>query len=69
MLKTGTQKSVGESPSDPTHKRLRCLDLSSDKFRHEIFRFRARRNKNYEAYTLYMLNNFCEVVAEIWKLQ
>ncbi|MEK7075128.1 MAG: hypothetical protein AAB968_05170, partial [Patescibacteria group bacterium] len=26
-------------------------------------------SKNYEAYTAYMLNNFCEVAAEIWKLQ
>ena len=31
-----------------------------------MFRFRARRSKNYETYTAYMLNNFCKVVAEIW---
>ena len=34
------------------------LDLSPNNFRYEIFRFRARRSKNYEAYTAYMLNNF-----------
>jgi len=45
------------------------IDLLRKDFRSEIFRFRARRSKNYEAYTPYMLNNFCEVVAEIWKLQ
>ena len=45
------------------------IDLSPYNFRSEIFRFRARRSKNYEAYTLYMLNNFYEVAAEIWKLQ
>ncbi|MDP3996161.1 MAG: hypothetical protein Q8P86_00510, partial [bacterium] len=31
------------------------------------FQFRARRSKNYEAYTEYLLNNFCEAVAEIEK--
>ena len=45
------------------------LDLLRKYLRSEIFRFRARRSKNYEAYTAYMLNNFCEVAAEIWKLQ
>ncbi|MDZ4285735.1 MAG: hypothetical protein U1A23_02295, partial [Candidatus Sungbacteria bacterium] len=30
---------------------------------------RLRRSKNYEAYTAYMLNNFSEAAAEIWKLQ
>ena len=45
------------------------IDLSPNNFRHEIFRFRARRSKNYEAYTVYMLNNFYEVAAEIWKSQ
>src|SRR3989344_3676971 len=44
-------------------------DLSPYNFRYEIFRFRARRRKNYEAYTVYMLNNFFKVVAEICKLQ
>ena len=32
-------------------------------------KFLARRSKNYEAYTVYMLNNFCKAVAEIWTLQ
>src|SRR3989344_914363 len=45
------------------------LDLLRKDFRSEIVRFRARRRKNYEAYTAYMLNNFFKVVAEIWKLQ
>ena len=45
------------------------LDLLINYFRHEIFRFRARRRKNYEAYTAYMLNNFYEVGAEIWESQ
>ncbi len=45
------------------------VDLSAYNFRSEISKFRARRSKNYEAYTAYMLNNFCEVGAEIWKLQ
>ena len=45
------------------------LDLLINYFRHEIFRFRARRRKNYEAYTAYMLNNFSEVGAEIWESQ
>ncbi|MDP3996173.1 MAG: ComEC/Rec2 family competence protein, partial [bacterium] len=31
------------------------------------FQFRARRSKNYEAYTEYLLNNFCKDVAEIEK--
>ncbi|MDP2593052.1 MAG: hypothetical protein Q8P52_00155, partial [bacterium] len=31
------------------------------------FQFRARRSKNYEAYTAYLLNNFCKAVAEIEK--
>ena len=44
-------------------------DLLRKDFRSEIVRFRARRRKNYEAYTAYMLNNFFKVVAEIWKLQ
>ena len=44
-------------------------DLLRKDFRSEIVRFRARRRKNYEAYTVYMLNNFFKVVAEIWKLQ
>jgi len=44
---------------------MHILDLSPYNFRHEIFRFRARRSKNYEAYTEYMLNNFYEVGAEI----
>ena len=30
----------------------------------EIVRFRARRRKNYEAYTVYMLNNFFKVVGQ-----
>ena len=34
------------------------VDLLRKDFRSEIFRFRARRRKNYEAYTPYMLNNF-----------
>src|SRR3990167_8489999 len=44
-------------------------DLLRKDFRSEIVIFRARRRKNYEAYTAYMLNNFFKVVAEIWKLQ
>jgi len=34
-------------------------------FRDEIFRFRVRRRKNFEAYTAYMLKNFYKAVAEI----
>ena len=45
------------------------IDLLRNYFRYEMFRFRARRSKNYEAYTVYMLNNFCKVVAEMWKSQ
>ncbi|MDP3996583.1 MAG: hypothetical protein Q8P86_02725, partial [bacterium] len=37
------------------------------RFRWISFQFRARRSKNYEAYTEYLLNNFCEAVAEIEK--
>ena len=48
---------------------INLLDLSPYNFRYEIPRFRARRSKNYEAYTVYMLNNFYEVVAEILELQ
>ena len=58
-------------------------DLLRKDFRSEIVRFRARRRKNYEAYTAYMLSNFCKAVgqtrgvpvlagrpvSEIWKLQ
>lgn len=29
-------------------------------FVYVIFRFRARRSKDYEAYTAYMVNNICE---------
>ncbi|MDP3996189.1 MAG: hypothetical protein Q8P86_00655 [bacterium] len=35
------------------------------RFRCISFQFRARRSKNYEAYTEYLLNNFCKDVAEI----
>ncbi len=45
--------------------RNNTLDLSPNNFRDEISRFLARRRKNYEAYTAYMLNNFSEVAAEI----
>ena len=59
------------------------LDLLRKDFRSEMFRFRRRgvplkrehlasvlrRSKNYEAYTVYMLNNFCKAVVEIWRLQ
>jgi hypothetical protein len=45
------------------------IDLLRKDFRSEIIRFRVRRSKNYEAYTAYMLNNFCKAVAEIRKLQ
>ena len=41
------------------------LDLPPYNVRYEIPRFQARRSKNYEAYTVYMLNNFYKVVAEI----
>src|SRR3989344_286788 len=51
-----------------THFKFK-IDLLRKDFRSEIIRFRARRRKNYEAYTAYMLNNFFKVVAEIWKLQ
>ncbi|MDP3996731.1 MAG: hypothetical protein Q8P86_03505 [bacterium] len=37
------------------------------RFRWISFQFRARRSKNYEAYTEYLLNNFCKAVAEIEK--
>ena len=37
------------------------IDLLRKDFRSEIFRFRARRSKNYEAYTAYMLSNFYKV--------
>ncbi|MDP3996541.1 MAG: hypothetical protein Q8P86_02515 [bacterium] len=37
------------------------------RFRCISFQFRARRSKNYEAYTEYLLNNFCKDVAEIEK--
>ncbi|MDP3996114.1 MAG: hypothetical protein Q8P86_00255, partial [bacterium] len=37
------------------------------RFRWISFQFRARRSKNYEAYTEYLLNNFCKDVAEIEK--
>ena len=48
----------------------RCiLDLLRNYFRHEISKFEARRSKNYEAYTPYMLNNFCKAVAQIWESQ
>ena len=43
----------------------RVLDLSPNNFRNEIVRFRARRNKNYEAYTVYLPNNFYKVAAEM----
>lgn len=45
------------------------LDLLRNYFRSEIFRFRLRRSKNFEAYMAYMLKNFCKAVAEIWELQ
>ena len=45
------------------------IDLLINYFRHEISGFRARRRKNYEAYTVYMLNNVSEVGAEIWESQ
>ena len=45
------------------------IDLLINYFRYEISRFLARRSKNYEAYTAYMLNNFYEVGAEIWESQ
>jgi len=51
----------------------RALQVSAAKggllIRSEIIRFRARRRKNYEAYTAYTVNNLFKVVAEIWKLQ
>lgn len=34
-------------------------------FRSEIFRFLARRSKNFEAYTAYMLRNFYKAIAKI----
>ncbi|MDP3996436.1 MAG: hypothetical protein Q8P86_01930 [bacterium] len=37
------------------------------RFRWISFQFRARRSKNYEAYTAYLLSNFCKDVAEIEK--
>ena len=46
------------------------LDLLRNYFRNEMFRFRARRSKNYEVYTAYTLNNFSESLqSEIRKLQ
>ena len=44
-------------------------DLLHNYSRNEIFRFRARRRKNSEAYIEYTLKNFSKVVAEIWKSQ
>ncbi|MDP2593586.1 MAG: hypothetical protein Q8P52_02995, partial [bacterium] len=37
------------------------------RFRWISFQFRARRSKNYETYTEYLLSNFCKAVAEIEK--
>src|SRR3989338_1214084 len=39
------------------------------RFRSEMFRFRARRSENFEAYTEYLLRNFRKAAAEIWTLQ
>ena len=50
-------------------RRILMLDLLRNYFRHEISKFEARRSKNYEAYTAYMLNNFCKAVAQIWESQ
>jgi len=48
---------------------FKIKDLRRKDFRGEIIRFRARRRKNYEADTAYMVNNLFKVVAEIWQLQ
>ena len=45
------------------------LDLLRNYVRYEIFKFGLRRSKNYEAYTAYMLNNFCKAAAQIWESQ
>ncbi|MDP2593064.1 MAG: hypothetical protein Q8P52_00225 [bacterium] len=37
------------------------------RFRWISYQFRARRSKNYEAYSEYLLNNFYKAVAEIEK--
>ncbi|MDP2593211.1 MAG: hypothetical protein Q8P52_00985 [bacterium] len=37
------------------------------RFRWISFQFRARRSKNYEAYTEYLLSDFCKAAAEIEK--
>ena len=46
-----------------------ALDLLRNYVRYEIFKFDLRRSKNYEAYTAYMLNNFCKAAAQIWESQ
>ncbi|MDO8505439.1 MAG: hypothetical protein Q7S48_02605 [bacterium] len=54
-----------ESYFDSSGASFFTLDLSLNNFRSEMFRFRARRSRNFEAYTQYLLRNFCKAVAEI----
>lgn len=44
-------------------------DLSHDDFRDETLEFRASVDKNFEAYTAYLLKNFYQVAAKIPELQ
>ena len=48
---------------------MSVIDLLHNAFRSEVFKFEARQNKNFEAYTKYLFKNYCEVAAQIWTVR